>query len=188
MSGIINSAPTKDAGSRLNNPLLQEAEDKVYSQLEPETKQNVDKIIVAGMAAALDKGPNGILASLKQSKDPISDAAKGAVALVQVLRKDAKGVMPMKAFVPASNILMLRALDFADRGGIVKVGNEELVRATHIWTDTIFGQMGVTKEGLARVGEKVYALTQSPEAMAKINEKAGVTRHPNAAPTQTPPA
>lgn len=171
--------------AELNNPLLQQAEDKVESGLTPDNKANYDKIVLAGMHIGLDKGPSGILASLAKSKDPIADAAKGAVSLVIILRKQAKGVMPMRAAVPAAMTLMLKALDFVDRSKIAPVGQPDLVRATHIFTDTIFARFGITKQGLANAANKVHALTQDPQAMAKINMKAGITRHPDAA-TPTP--
>lgn len=173
--------------AELNNTLLQQAEDKVETGLTADNRVNYNKIVVAGMHVALDKGPEGIMASLGKSKDPIADAAKGAISLVLILRKQAKGVMPLKAMVPAAMTLMLKALDFADRSKIVPVGEAELVRATHIFTDTIFARFGITKQGLANAATKVHAITQDPEAMAKINLKSGLTRHPDAAvPTPIP--
>lgn len=190
MSGLINSAaPNGSRTTELSNPLLQQAEDKVESQLTDENKQNYMKIVVAGMSALLNGGPNGIMASLKQSKDPISDCAKGAVSLCLILRKQAHGIMPLKAMVPAAMTLMLKALDFADRSGVAKVGQPDLVRATHIFTDTVFASFGITKQGLANAAQKVHAITQDPQAMAAINLKAGVTVHPGAAtPTPLPNA
>lgn len=173
----------------MSNPLLAQAEQKVEEGLDPDTAQNVTKIVVAGMHAALDKGANSILAQLKQSQDPISDAAKGAVSLVMILRKEAQGVMPLKALVPAAMVLMIKALDFSDRAGIVKVGNDELVRATHVFTDFLFARLGITKQGLANAANRVHAITQDPDAMQKLQLKAGVTRHPSAAtPTPLPGA
>lgn len=173
----------------MSNPLLAQAEQKVEEGLDPDTAQNVTKIVVAGMHAALDKGANSILAQLKQSQDPISDAAKGAVSLVMILRKEAQGVMPLKALVPAAMVLMIKALDFSDRAGIVKVGNDELVRATHVFTDFLFARLGITKQGLANAANRVHAITQDPDAMQKLQLKAGVTRHPLAAtPTPLPGA
>ncbi len=49
--------------SDLTNPLLQQTEDKVESGLTPENRANYDKIVVAGMHVALDKGPNGLSAT-----------------------------------------------------------------------------------------------------------------------------
>lgn len=166
------------------NKLLADAEQKIENQLEPTTRANHDKIVNAGMHAVLAKGLDGLLASLKDSADPISDAAKGAVSLVLILRKQAHGVMPGKAMVPAAMTLTLRALGFADRAGIIKVGTPEIVRATKIFTDTVFARLGITKNGLARAAEKVHGFTQDPAAMQKVNEKAGIVAHPGAAPVQ----
>lgn len=168
--------------AELSNPLLQQAEDKVEGGLTPENRANYLKIVVAGMHAALDKGPGGLMAGLGQSRDPIGDAARGAVSLVIVLRKQAHGVMPLKAMVPAAMTLMLKALDFIDRSMIAKVGNPELVRATHIFTDFLFARFGITKAGLANAAQRVHALTQDPAAMREINMKAGLVARPGAAP------
>lgn len=174
--------------AKLSNPLLQQAEQGIESSLTGDTRADYDKIVVAGLHAALAGGPKGILASIQLSKDPISDAAKGAVSLVLILRREAKGVMPLKAMVPAGMTLMLKALDFVDRSKISPVAQADLVRATHIFTDAVFARFGITKQGLANAGQKVYALTQDPASLAAINLKAGVTRHPDSAtPTQVPP-
>lgn len=176
MSGLLNGATAANpANTELSNSLLQQAEDKIESQLTPENKQNYYKIVVAGQHVALDKGPNGILASLKDSKDPVADCANGAVSLVLILRKQAKGVMPLKAMVPAAMTLMLKALDFADRSGIAKVGQPELVRATHVFTDTLFQSLGITKDMLAKAGARVNQITRDPATLAKIQAKAGTT-------------
>lgn len=175
--------------SDLTTPILRRAEDKIEAGLEPETKANYDKIVVAGMHAALANGPNGLMGELAKSPDPITDAAKGAVSLVLILRKQAKGVMPLKAMVPAATSLMLKALDFVSRSKIAEVGTPELVRATHVMTDFLFARMGITKQGLARAAQKVHGLTQDPASMAAINLKAGITAHPGAAtPTPMPGA
>jgi hypothetical protein len=174
--------------AELSNPLLEQTQDRLESNLTPETRGNYLKIVVAGMHIGLDKGPNGIMGSLAKSQDPISDAAKGAVSLVIILRHQAHGVMPVKALVPAALTLMLKALDFIDRSKIAPVGNPELVRATHIFTDSMFARMGISKQGLANAATKVHAITQDPQAMQKINLKAGLLAHPNAAtPTPLPP-
>jgi hypothetical protein len=183
MSGVINS-PAAAGGPGVNepmsNPVLEAAEQKIESQLTPDNQQSYMKIVVAGMAAALGGGPQGLMASLLKSPDPVRDAARGAVALVLVLRRDAHGVMPLKAMVPAAMTLMLRALDFVNRTGIAPVGTPELVRATHIFANEIFGHFGITAPMLANATARVHAITQDPVAMEMINRKAGVVQAPGA--------
>lgn len=172
----------------ISNPLLQQAEAKIESQLTPDNQQNYLKIVVAGQHAALANGPNSLLAQLGKSQDPIADAAKGAVSLVLILRKQAQGVMPLKAMVPAGMTLLIKALDFLDRSKIMPIGENELVRATKIFTDTIFARFGISKAGLQNAATKIHGFTNDPDAMQKIQMKAGLIRHPLAAtPTPLPP-
>jgi hypothetical protein len=171
--------------NQLANPLLQQVEDKIESGLTPENRANYMKVVVAGLHIALANGPSGFMAKLAKSADPIADAAKGAVSLVIIMRHQARGIMPIKAMIPAALTLMLRALDFVDRSKIAPVGQPDLVRATHIFTDFLFARFGISKAGLQNAMQRVHAITQDPQAMAKINLKAGFTRHPDAA-TPTP--
>ena len=171
--------------AELSNPLLQQAQDKIEGALTPENRADFMKIVVAGLHIGLDKGPGGLLASMAKSKDPVADAAKTAVSLVILMSREAKGVMPPKAMIPAAMVLMLHALDFADRSRIVAIREPELVRATHIFGDTVFARFGISKAGLANATQRVHALTQDPQAMTKIQMKAGLLKHPMAA-TPTP--
>lgn len=175
----------------LNNPLLQQAQDQLEAALTPENRADYEKVVAAGMHVALDKGLNGLLSKLAQAPDPIKAAAQGAVGLVLILEKEAAGkgqVMPRMALVPAAATLLFKALDFLDRSKIVAIREPEMVRAAHIFTDFMFARSNITKQGLAKAGERVHALTQDPDAMQKINFKAGVLRHPmSATPTPLPP-
>ncbi len=150
--------------AKLSNPVLQQIESQIEANLQPEVKADYDKIVVAGGHIAL--AHNGaMLTQLAKAPDPIVGAAKGAVGLMLIMRKDARGAMPMKAAVPA-----------------------ELVRGTHVFTDFLFARMGITKQGLANVAAKVHGLTQDPAAMQAIQMKAGLLKHPMAAtPTPLPP-
>lgn len=169
----------------LNNPLLQQTEDKIEGNLTPETRADYMKVVVAGLHIALDKGANGFMAKLRNSQDPIGDAARGAVALVLIMRKESRGVMPMKAAIPAGMTLMLHGLDFIDRAGVAKIAEPELDNAARTYTNTMFAKLKITPGMLQHAAGRVHEITQDPAAMAKINLKAGITRHPMAA-TPTP--
>ena len=188
MSGLINNGGT--GTPPLSDPVLQKAVEKIEAGLTPENRQNYDKIVVAGMAAGLARGPKSILAKLAKNPDPVKGAARGAVALALILRRETKqGVMPLKAMIPAALTLMLHALDFINRLGKVPVGAPELDRAAHIFANDMFGAFNITPPMLHRAAAQVQAVTQNPSAMAAVNLKAGITQHPNAAnPTPVPAA
>lgn len=173
----------------LQNRILKAAEQKVESGLTPDNRADYLKIVVAGMKIALDGGPNSMLASLKQSKTPIQDCVTGAVNLCLLMRKQSRGTMPLKAMVPAGMTLLIQALDFADRAGVVKVGNPELVQAAKLYTNQIFKSAGITAQMLHTAAGKIHAITQDPSAMEKINRAAGIVKDPNAStPTEVPEA
>jgi hypothetical protein len=193
MSGIIN-APSGDAGPSdesdkagggLSNPLLRQAEQQLETNLAPDNKANYDKIVVAGLHIALQNGPNSFMAKLRNSRDPIGDCARGAVALVLIMSKQSRGVMPMKAMVPAGMTLMFHGLDFIDRAKIAKIAEPQIDQAATTFTNFLFHKLGITPAMLQHAAGRVQEITQDPDAMAKINLKAGITRHPMAA-TPTP--
>ena len=180
-ASVLNGASPPEP--ELSDPLLEQIRNEIERNLalDPQNKANFLKVVVAGLHLALDKGPNSLLAQLRQSRDPIADAAKGAVSLMIVMRKQAKGVMPLKAGIPAAAVLMLHALDFLDRSGTVKIGVPELTRATQIFGDFVFARFGISRQGLQQAAVKVHQIVQDPVAMQKIGLKAGVLRHPDAA-------
>jgi hypothetical protein len=154
----------------LNNPLLQQVADGIESGLSPESRADYDQVVAAGIHAASD----GTMTTLKKSQDPISDAATGAVLLVMLLHQQAHSLVPMKTLVLAATALMLRALDFVDQAGIVKVAEPELVRAAHILGDAIFALLGITPAGGPDgAAQRLCAIAQDPELlMAAIKLRA----------------
>lgn len=172
---------------QINDKVLAAAEQKLESQLLPEVRADYLKIVVAGMRVALHKGPNGILAGLKnKSKDPVHDAAVGAINLVLLLRHTAPS-MPIKAMIPAAMTLMFHALDFVDRLGLVKIGSDELVRATHIFTNRVMQAFKVSPQMLQHAAGQVHAVMQDPNKMDQLARRTGVVRHPMASvPTELP--
>lgn len=170
---LINESP-------IESPILKSAEQQVESKLAPAIHESYARIVVGGMQAALHNDKGGILASLRDSKDPIHDCALGAINLCLILRKKSRGTMPLNAMVPAAMTLMLHALDFADKIGVVKVGNAELVRASHIFGQTILQKLNVTPQMLKNAMGKVHSLTQNPAALEKMKVAAGMKPGPGA--------
>jgi hypothetical protein len=193
MSGLINNARAASSDKAaapaggLKNPILAQAERQIEANMMPEVRDDYMKIVVAGMHLTLANGPNGFLARLRTMPDPIDACGKGAVALMLIMRKDSKGVMPMKAGIPAAYVLMLHGLDFVESSGIAKVAEPELVKATHQFTTVLFGNLKITPQMIQHATGRVHAIMQDPTSMAQIQMKAGVTQHPDAAkPTPVP--
>jgi hypothetical protein len=171
----------------LNNSVLEQAEQKIESNLLPAVRANYMKVVVAGMKVGLAKGPHGILASLRQSKDPVNDCAKGAVNLAFLLRKQTRGTMPIQALVPGAMTLMLHALDFVDKIGIMKIGTPQLVEATHTFTNMMFRNLGISADMLKTAHDNVAKAVKDPAHLEAMKRKAGIVKAPDAStPTPTP--
>lgn len=154
-------------GLLIQNTLLKQAEDRVEKTVPRAQRDNYLKIVVAGMKYALDKGPEGVLASLKDSKDPLSDSVHGAIGIVGGLRRNAKGTMPIAAMVPAAMTLMLHALDFAEKMKLITVTATELDNATHLFMDTIMPLLQVPKTKLDESLSQVHDILRDPDKMAQ---------------------
>lgn len=167
----------------VQNDFLKQAEQHLESQLTPPVRQDYDKIVVAGLKLALDKGPDGILASLKNSKNPTHDIVLGAINLIGLLSKQSRGTMPIKAAVPACMSLIIHALDFADKAGIMKVGPQELAQAGHLFGNMITQKMGITPDMIKTAAGNIQKVTQDPANMEKIHYAAGLKAAPGAVQT-----
>lgn len=171
----------------LNNKILNVAEQKIENQLTPEVRHDYLKVVVAGMHAGLANGPKSMMASLKDSKDPVKDCAFGAINLCVLLMKQSRNTMPMKAMVPAAFTLMLLALDSAERMGKIKVTSELLVQATHYYTNQIFKVLNITPQMLQTAAGKLHTITKDPTNLENMKRRAGVVRDPRAStPTEAP--
>lgn len=178
---------TANAQSTLTNPLLQETESRLEAGLLPPYRADYMKIVVAGLNIVLKGGASGFMAKLNTSKDPVADAARGAASLVLIMRKQAHGIMPMKAGIPAGMTLLLHGLDFIGRAGIMKIAEPELDRAVTIFTNTILHLQGITPSMIQNATAKVHQIVNDPASMAAIDLKTGATRHPmSAVPTPLP--
>ena len=164
----------------MSSPILQAAEARLEAGLAPSNELNYKKIVVAGMAAGLARGPQSIVAKLLKNPDPVKGAARGAVALVLILRREAKGVMPLKAMIPAGMTLMFRALDFVNHAGRVQITAQDLNRAARIFANDLFGAFNITPPMLQRATAMVHAVTADPVAMRAVQLKMGIVKHPDA--------
>lgn len=174
---MINDLPkagtAKPAQTSMSNPTLQAAEEKVESQLTPQNRGNYMKVVVAGMRAGMAGDDKSIIAGLKDSKDVLHDCAVGAINLTLILAKESRGTMPLQAMIPAAMTLMLKALDFAERMGLVKVGAEELVQATRIFANTFCERAGVNGQMIKHAMGKVQEISNDPKAVGKMRIVAG---------------
>lgn len=164
----------------LKNKLLRDIEQKLEAGLTPEAKQEYLRVVTAGLKLALHRGPEGILAGLRDRPDPVNDCALGAVNVVQLLRLKSQGTMPSRAMVPAAMMLMLQALDFAEQAGILTVDQAVLVRATKVFTNTIFGAFQITPDQIDKAAKMTGGVVENDTKLEAVRRRAGLVRDPRA--------
>jgi len=150
------------------NSIIKQVEASIEQRLKDGVREPYLKIVTAGMKYAMKDGPKGLLAQLKDSQDPITDAVKGVIGIVGLLRRSAKGAMPVDAMIPASMVLILHALDFLDRVGVVKIGKAEIDEATQLFMETIMPILGITPENMQHIAGKVNDVMQDPDQMRQL--------------------
>lgn len=173
------------------NALAKQAEDKIEEAITPASRDAYERIVKAGMTVVLNKGRDGALASIKDSKDPVSDVVKGVIGVVSLLRKQSKGTMPEVPMVYAAMTLILHGLDFADKLGVLILDNETLEKATELFADTMLPVIGIQKEHVAQMGqrlEKIMADPASAEKLRQAQAKEEAANSKSGAPPAVPPA
>lgn len=174
--------------TRMSVPVLADVEKRIEDNLLPENRANYQRVVEAGTRTGLDKGPDSIIAKLRESKNPVKDCAVGAVNLAVLMRVHSRMSMPVQAMVPASMTLMLHALDMANRLGLVKVDQNVVNTATHIFTEYWVRSQGITPQMITHAAGIVHGITQDPTKMDMLARRTGVVKHPMASePTDLPP-
>lgn len=156
-------------GILAQNTLIKQVEQQIEQRLKAGVRESYMKIVIAGMKYALNKGDQSLFAQLHDSKDPVNDCVKGAIGLVGILRRAAKGAMPADAMIPAAMTLMLEALDYAERAGLLKVDAAVVDQATQLLLNTLLPLLGITPQKLGQLTGQVHGAMQDPDKMAKIN-------------------
>lgn len=171
----------------LDNKILAAAEQELERSLTPKNREDYMKVVVAGMKVAKAGGIGGMLGKLRGNPDPIGGCVRGAINLAVMLKMQARGVMPDAAMIPGAWTLMLQALDFADKAGVIKVGAPELEKASRIFANEIFRALKITPAMLEAAGKNVQGVMQDPAKMEIIARRIGAVKDPRAStPTLAP--
>lgn len=178
-------------GILAQNTLVKQVEQQIEQRLKAGVRESYMKIVIAGMKYALNKGDQSLFAQLHGSKNVMEDCVKGAIGIVGVLRRASKGAMPADAMIPAAMTLMLEALDYAERAGMLKVDAAMIDEATQQFLNTLLPLLGLTPQKIAQMTAQVHGVMQDPDKMAKIHGVGATPAQPGAQPAQpgaVPPA
>lgn len=186
---MINDLPKDDAAAPAagQDDVLKAAEQHLESKLTPPVRQDYNKIVVAGLKVAMQNGPNGIAASIKNSKNPIPDIVNGAINIVGLLGRQSRGTMPIKAAVPACMTLIIQGLDFARQAKVIAGDQADLTQATRLFSARLTSLFGISTAMLGTAARNLEAMTKDPVNMEKLKRASGLVKDPRASsPTDLP--
>lgn len=153
----------------MENTLLKQAQTELESKIVPEAKENYDKIVVAGeMLAMGKKDSNSAMADIKTAKDPLDMVVKAVIGILHLLRKQAKGVMPVNAMVPAGMTLVFQGLDVAERVGVLKVTKDVLAKAVKLYISIVLQKLRITPEKLRGYMQQAHDIVNDPQKLSQM--------------------
>lgn len=133
--------------SKQVNPLLTKIEQGIEAKIKPENKQAYTRIVIAGMKVMFDEKTHQMMSDqLKSSNDIVKNVAEGIAGLMMLLYKESKEKMPMVAAIPASIVLMAKALDFAEKTMSVQITPDMLAKVTQATSEAVLLKFGITPE------------------------------------------
>ena len=151
------------------NSLIKQVIAQIEQRLRAGVREPYQKIVVAGEKYAANGDDKSLLAQLKDSEDVVKDCVEGAIGLVGVLRRAAKGAMPGDAMALAAFTLTLEALDFAERIGKIQIDKAVIDEVTQRFVDTLLPRLGLTPQKLGEMASRVQGVMADPDRMAKLH-------------------
>lgn len=168
MNGMLAAPATQ---SSMKNPLLAQTQQAIEAKIPPSQKQAVDRIVAAGMTVAFSPQSHGkIFQGLDQSKDKVHDIAMGTVGLLLLLSKQSQDTMPGLPMIYAGIILMMHGLDYIEQTMGVKIGANELDKATQIMMPVLQDKLGLTNDKLQSMANSAHQNLQNPQFAQKFKE------------------
>lgn len=129
--------------TKVENPLLKQMITELEAKMNPQQKADYMPIVVAGMKILFDDSTHSMVKDkIKNSKSLVKDGAAGAVMLIGVIAKEAKGKMKVEMAVPAAITLLCYIYDFIEdsTGGRIDQGSlAKAVQTVAVETLKLFG-------------------------------------------------
>jgi hypothetical protein len=118
------------------NPVMQDTEKRIESNVSPEIQDQYERIVVAGDKIMFSPKTHSNVSWLQSPADA-SIVADGVAELITIIDEESKGSMKMEPAIYASVTLAMHALDFVERTQGSQV-TQEMADAT---SNAVMGQV-----------------------------------------------
>lgn len=148
------------------NPQLEQVEQAVQAKVPPELMDAFNRIVTAGLKVMYSPETRQMLANqLKQPGDPSQIVGEGIAKLMGILYQQSKGTMPMKAAIPAAQVLTCEAIDFAAKAGIMEVSSQTIADCTKEMVTYLLQVFGFSQAKIQQFIQAGMAHSAQPEAV-----------------------
>lgn len=154
MAGLLDAGKAPASGQQLSDPILQQIEQNLESQVPPQLKKQYLAIVVAGMSILYnEKTAQFIKQRMQASPDMVQNVSKGVADLILMVFQNSgqdKNKAQTQAFFDAAMLacitLMCQVLDMAEKLGALEVTSELVGKCTEATYKATMQNFGVTPE------------------------------------------
>jgi hypothetical protein len=150
------------------DPLLTKVEAAIKAKVPANLQNAFQRIITAGMQVMYSPQTQKLMQrQMNQQGNPADVAGDGVAKLLGILYKQSKNTLPIKAGIPAAQILLCEALDFMEKAGKIKITNDLIAQATKSMLGAILQMFGVTPQKLQAMAQAKQTGQQPAQASAQ---------------------
>jgi hypothetical protein len=163
MAGMLNLKKPPEGG-KITPEFIQSS-----LHLNPTQKQQLQRIVVAGMKIMFSQQSHGML--LKQLEGPGTIDQKlgqGVAGLMALLAHESKNSLPPNLLIPAGMVLLAHAADFLRKSGQT-ITDQEIGAAINVMVNALLHAVGIDPEKVAAIGERAAS---APKEQPKAGSKA----------------
>jgi hypothetical protein len=142
------------------NPQLKQIEaelDAKVKQHAPEQYASFKKTVVAGDKIMFDPKTHQHMELVKNPnsrKNPVNTVANGVSGLMWVMYMQSRKTMRPEVLIMAGTVLLMHAIDFAERGLKIQFTPEMIGQATKTLAYILFKKLGISEDQLAEAIQK----------------------------------
>lgn len=141
------------------NESLQKIDEQLRAKVDPKNQKYFRKVVLAGLKAMYSKETNKDMLMVSDPKtflkDPVSNMVKGIEGLMWTLythsgpEKDQDPQMPLDVLILAAMILMVNAMDYAEKTLKVQFTNDMIADATLKLNERIYQHLKISPQQMS---------------------------------------
>lgn len=159
MAGMIDQAQPKQQ----MDPKLAQIEQQIRAKIRPEDQSMVDRLFLAGKKFLYaPQTRDFVLGQIQKEGDPGENIAQGIASLISILDKEVRGQKSPAAYIPVAMLLLVEALDFVHKSGLMEVTDELISKATQDLMAFMMQKFGLNPDGSPN-GQQGQQVGQQPE-------------------------